>query len=168
MQPRETCYAKYYYRFRCRKDDPSEAPESGDSFRQPAAKNRTYLDIPDVYVWENNRFVSTVANSEYLPRSDYIKRGGNMELMLLLARPSLPYRLFILFSRDYDWLSQLPAVLEGLWLKTRNPAPALSPISSGSKILPPPWMGVSGLVKAYQFGNELSGFSSSPAVSPPY
>ncbi len=75
--------------------------------------------------------------------------------------PVCLYRLFsYYFPRDYDWLSQLPVVLEGLWLKTRNPV-WRSLYQFWLKIFAVNFgMGVvSGLVMAYQFGTNWSGFS---------
>jgi cytochrome d ubiquinol oxidase subunit I len=64
------------------------------------------------------------------------------------------------FSGDNHWPGELSRVLEGLWLKTKNPV-WRSLYHFWSKIFAVNFgMGVvSGLVMAYQFGTNWSGFS---------
>ena len=82
-----------------------------------------------------------------------------MRFILREYSSPLPYP-FILFSGDNHWPGQLSrAVLEGLWLKTKNPV-WRSLYHFWSKIFAVNFgMGVvSGLVMAYQFGTNWSGF----------
>lgn len=73
----------------------------------------------------------------------------------------------IIFPAITIGLASYLVVLEGLWLKTRNPV-WRSLYQFWLKIFAVNFgMGVvSGLVMAYQFGTNWSGFPSSPAVSP--
>lgn len=101
-----------YYRFAVEKDDPSEAPESGDKPDSQPQKIVIYLDIPDVFTsGENNRFVSTwLRTVNILHEVTIYKREGTWSLMHSFSEtPVCLYRLFsYYFPRDYDWLSQLP------------------------------------------------------------
>lgn len=73
-----------YYRFAVEKDDPSEAPESGDKpDSQPQKKSQFIWIFPDVYTFgENNRFVSTwLRTVNILHEVTIYKREGTWSLM---------------------------------------------------------------------------------------